>query len=335
MKTIKTITTILVVFLFTQCGSKDTTEDIIDNSENTTGKATISVIAGSGTEGDVDATGTKALFKGLWDICMDSKGNLFVIDKDAYKIKKITPNGEVSTFAGSTKGTATENIDGTGTAAKFINPTQIAIDSKDNLYILEANIVNKLGKIRKVTPEKEVTTIYNAPENSNAEDIPFDFSVDSKDNLFILFPKSIKKIAYGSNVIEEFMDYYPTDTGINQYILFDSEDNIYVSRIEISTTNIDKITPNKTVTSFIKKSFKLTNVNTAMTIDKNNNIYTTAIKFLNKITPNADVAYFIGNGRAYEYELDEFESISGIVFDKQGNLYVADKGRNQVLKVTL
>jgi len=82
---------------------------------------------------------------------MDSAGNLFVTDSGNNKIRKIdVSNGMVSTFAGSTQGFA----NGTGTSAKFSNPTGICIDSNDNLYVVEfgSNLV------RKITPTRQVTT---------------------------------------------------------------------------------------------------------------------------------------------------------------------------------
>ena len=52
-------------------------------------------------------------------------------DGSNHRVRKITPNGIVSTIAGSTLG----YTDGQGAAAKFYNPSRVAIDQFDNLYV--------------------------------------------------------------------------------------------------------------------------------------------------------------------------------------------------------
>jgi hypothetical protein len=83
---------------------------------------------------------------------------LYVTDQYNQRIRKITPAGVVTTFAGS--GIGEGNIegtfaDGTGTNASFSRPTGIVIDKNDNLYVGE--FYN--NRIRKITPAGVVTTL--------------------------------------------------------------------------------------------------------------------------------------------------------------------------------
>ena len=55
---------------------------------------------------------------------------MFVSDAGTHKIKKITSDGTVTTFAGSTQGYA----DGSGSDAKFNQPSGLAFDSVGNLF---------------------------------------------------------------------------------------------------------------------------------------------------------------------------------------------------------
>ena len=110
----------------------------------------VTTIAGS-TEGYADGIGTAAQFNLPHHICIDTNGNLFVTDWSNHKIRKITPAGVVTTFAGSTIGFQ----NGIGTNAKFNYPVGICIDSDNNLYVADSD--NQ--RIRKITPSGLVTTI--------------------------------------------------------------------------------------------------------------------------------------------------------------------------------
>ena len=106
----------------------------------------ISTLAGSGVSGSTDGTGTAASFGSIEGVSIDSKGNIFVAGVGNHLIRKITPEGVVTTFAGS--GSAGSD-DGTGTAASFYRPGYMAIDSLDNIYLTDTG--NHL--IRKITSE--------------------------------------------------------------------------------------------------------------------------------------------------------------------------------------
>jgi len=113
----------------------------------------MSILAGSSSSnnGFADDTGTAALFFGPEGIAIDTQGNLYVADKNNQKIRKVTPTGVVTTFAGSSFGFA----NGTGTAAQFKNPLGIAVDISGNVYVADSG--NHM--IRKITPTGVVTTL--------------------------------------------------------------------------------------------------------------------------------------------------------------------------------
>jgi len=117
------------------------------------GVPTKTLFAGSPSyqTGDADGTGDAARFNGPTGIVVDSQGNVFIADSRNNLIRKITPEGVVSTFAGSTQGYQ----DGTGSAAQFYWPYKLAIDTQDNLYVAES--ANR--RIRKITPGGVVSTL--------------------------------------------------------------------------------------------------------------------------------------------------------------------------------
>ena len=114
--------------------------------------------------GIVDGTGSGASFNGPNGIGVDGSGNVFVADVYNQTIRKITPVGVVSTFAG-TAGSG-GSTDGTGAAARFNQPNGAAVDGSGNAYV--ADTVNHT--IRKITPAGVVTTLAGSAGSSGVAD---------------------------------------------------------------------------------------------------------------------------------------------------------------------
>jgi sugar lactone lactonase YvrE len=107
----------------------------------------VSTLAGqAGVAGSTNGTGTAASFNGPSGVAVDSSGNVYVADHQNDLIRKITPGGVVSTYAGQA-GVA-GNTNGPLSSALFSLPSSLAVDSAGNLYVSEFG--NQL--IRKITP---------------------------------------------------------------------------------------------------------------------------------------------------------------------------------------
>ena len=222
-----------------------------------TSAGVVTTFAGSGTAGVADGNGSLAQFYAPTGIAIDSSGNLFVADKLNHRIRKITPNGDVTTFAGSSAGFA----DGVGAAAKFNGLYNIAIDSSDNLYITDTNN----NRIRKITSAGVVTTIAGSGVAGTANGIgaaaqfnsPFGIAMDSSGNLYVsdTWNHLIRKIAPNGTVTTLAGSVAGFSDGIAASAMFnapggmtiDTLGNIYVA--DISNQRIRKITAFGVVTT--------------------------------------------------------------------------------------
>lgn len=108
---------------------------------------------GSAATGSADGIGTAASFNGPEGMALDKNGNLFVADTGNATIRKITPDGLVTTFAGSAGQFG--NLNGTGTAARFKAPCALCFDPAGILYVVDRGS----HTLRKITPAGVVTTL--------------------------------------------------------------------------------------------------------------------------------------------------------------------------------
>lgn len=106
-----------------------------------TPSGSVSIFAGNGTAGYKDGTASESQFSGdMRDLAIDSQGNLYLSDDN--RIRKISPQGFVSTIAGSDAGFS----DGDSSSARFNYPSGLAVDINDNIYLADLNN-NRIRKI--------------------------------------------------------------------------------------------------------------------------------------------------------------------------------------------
>lgn len=155
----------------------------------------VSTIIGMGWKyGTDDGTNENARLWASDGIAIDGRGTLYVTDRGAHTVRKVTPIGTnwvVSTIAGlpGTNGTA----DGFGRDARFNRPGGVAVDKLGNLFIAD----RENHAIRKITPVGTswlVTTIGGLAGSSGAADglgtnsrfnWPFGISIDDSGVLYV------------------------------------------------------------------------------------------------------------------------------------------------------
>jgi len=190
---------------------------VADTSNETIRKITpagvVTTLAGLvNSFGTADGTGNGARFNFPEGLAVDASGNVYVADSGNSSIRKVTPAGVVTTFAGFTGSGGA--ADGTGNTARFNTPTGIAIDTDGNIYVAD----NGNNAIRKVTQAGAVTTLAGLSGNPGSADgigsavrfhFPSGVAVDASGNLFITDSQN--------NTIRATQ---PLTTPVNQFITF-------------------------------------------------------------------------------------------------------------------
>ena len=325
--------------------------------------------AGTGSSGNADGIGTSASFKGPAGIAVDFFGNVFVADITDNKIRKITSDGTVTTFAGS--GTAS-SVDGIGIAATFNGPSGLAFGSNGLLYVTE-----KIGnKIRSIDPNGNVVTIAGSGSagSNNAIGVaatfnaPSAIAVDSIGNLFITDQgnNKIRKITSDGTVTTfagsgnaATMDGVGVAASIDDPsgLVFDKNGNLFV--VSTNADKIRKITPDGTVSTFAGYGGPLSAdgvglsayffIPSGITIDQSGNLYVTekgngsynGSNKIRKISPAAEVSSIAGNAYVAGSSNNNigasatFNTPLGIGIGYNGLLYVADYGNHLIRTVSL
>jgi sugar lactone lactonase YvrE len=115
----------------------------------------ISTYAGNGQQGYSGDGGTAitARLDGPSDVALDAAGNLYIAELGNLRVRRVTPGGIITTYAGNGNFFSTGD-GGQATAAGLAGPTSLAIDAAGNLYIGEFQ-----GKVRRVTPAGIISTV--------------------------------------------------------------------------------------------------------------------------------------------------------------------------------
>lgn len=328
-------------------------------------------LAGSAPIGSADGVGAQARFSSPGGVALDANGNVFVADSGNDTIRKITPAGVVTTFAGlaGVQGSA----DGTGTNALFNRPHSVAVDTNGNLFVADTSN----HTIRMITPAGVVTTLAGMAlvpgsidgTGTNAQfSFPSGVAVDVSGNAYVADQANdlIRKItpagvvttlagkpsrpgsADGTNNTAQF--YFPAGIGL------DPAGNLFVA--DSVNKTIRKVAPvgtNWVVTTLAGQVMVAGSANgigtnalfgapSNLAVDPATNIYVadTDNNTIRKITPvgtNWAVGTPAGQAGIWGHADGPgpsalFHSPTDVALDVAGNLYVTDANNETIRKIT-
>lgn len=274
------------------------------------------LVGAPGGLGNVDGAGAAARFCQPSGVAFDAAGNLYVADYYNYAIRKITPDGTVTTLAGRV-GESGSN-DGIGNSARFDRPLGLAADSSGNVYVADSG--NHL--IRKVTQDGVVTTLAGSPGNAGNTDgtgrearfrSPCDVAVDAAGNVVVAdaYNHVIRKVSPAGAV------------------------TTLAGKVELKG--------GQPVGGFANGSGGAAKFRCprGVAIDPSGNILVadTENALLRKVTPAGVVTTLAGGAENAGYVngtngAARFSNPQGVAVDAAGTIYIADTGNQVIRKVT-
>jgi sugar lactone lactonase YvrE len=305
----------------------------------------LELLAGDiGGPGNADGTGATARFYEPTGVAVDSAGNVYVGDQKNHTIRKVTAAGVVMTLAG-TAGMA-GSADGTGTAARFLAPSGVAVDSAGNVYVADQSN----HTIRKVTAAGVVTTLAGTAGMLGSADGtgaaarfrgPIDVAVDSAGNVYVadVGNEIIRKVTAAGVVttLAGTAGMLGSADGTGAAARFDGPDgvavdsagNVYVA--DRGNSTIRKVTAAGVVTTLADDTGAAASFTLPfdVAVDSAGNIYVSDYKTIRKVTSAGVVTTLAGAAG-----MVGFGSLAGVAVDSAGNVYVADFGNNIICKVT-
>ena len=265
----------------------------------------VSTVAGNESRGFVDGIGPMARFNHPSAMVIDQAGNIYVSDQENHSIRKVTPSGVVSTFAGTGQ-PGSEN--GHRLSATFNNPYGLALDAKGNLYV--GDVSNH--SIRKISVDGKVTTLAGGRKGFSDRqgelamfDHPYGVAVDAKNNVYVAdsYNNRIRKIS---------------PDGTTTTVAGNGNDGFVDGRAQEAEFYVP----------------------IGIVIDAGGNIYVgdEGNSSIRKIRTDGKVATLAGNGKfSFSDGIGRnatFNAPGGIAIDGTGNLYVADYLNNCIRRVS-
>jgi len=332
---------------------------------------TLTVIAGNGIQwfsGD-GGPGASASVNTPSGLAVDANGNVYLADQESHRIRKVSPNGIITTVAGNGEpGFSGDN--GPATRAQLNFPFGVALGRDGSLYIGE----RYNHRVRRISPSGTITTVAgtgvdgfsgdNVPATSARLNEPRGVAVDANDNLYIadfgnnrirkVTPAGIITTVAGDGVPRFGGDNGPATSASLEFpngVVVDGAGNIYIA--DTQTHRIRRVAAGSGIITTVVGSGNATfagdagpatsaslNYPSAVALDAAGTLYIADFgnQRVRRVAGGA-INTLAGNG-AFKYSGDGAAATSasldtpmGVAVDSRGNLYIADTQNHRVRRV--
>lgn len=331
----------------------------------------IRTVAGNGKE-DYSGDGGPATAAALnypEGLAVDKAGNLYIADTLNYRIRRVTPEGVISTVVG---GGESLSLEKTPAAAAFIIPVSIAIDPDGDLVF--GDLISR--RVARLTSDGYIVTVAGNGTNATAGDggparlasltKPAGIAIDASRAILIADPSvsSIRKVSLDGNIDRIAGGGPPQYSGDNgpaalasfyvpQAIAIGSGGSLYVA--DSLNRRVRAIQPDGVVVTVAGTGREGSSGDGALAtsadlsfpagvaVDRTGSVYISdaVAGVVRKMTPDGVISRFAGdglgkfsgdNGQAATASLSEPTAVK---LDQQGNVYIADAANNRIRKVDL
>lgn len=343
-------------------GSGTVSGPVSDVAVNCSSIAEVAWVTGGGSangsqSGFADGASSEARFNQPGGMVMDAAGNLYVADSGNNRIRKVAPDGSVTTLAGAACNTQMAGdcfADGPGGQAKFWAPADLALDSAGNLYVADTG--NR--RIRKITLNQDGTGEVSTLAGNGSSEVlfpPNGLVVAADGNLFVTTTTRIYKITPAGNIsILAGSGASGPGGAVNlpfmRGIALDADGNLIAGGVSAGsgTSHIFKVAPTGETSVLAGGAADYVDGPLAVArfrgprgvaVGGNGNIYVadSSDNKIRMISPAGVVSTLAGvtigpqNGPG---ALAGFSSPSGLTLDASGNLYVTEFNGSRIRKIT-
>ncbi|WP_158590373.1 hypothetical protein [Noviherbaspirillum cavernae] len=275
-------------------------------------------------------------------VARDAAGNLYVVDTGNFTIRKITPTtpAVVSTIAGTAgiKGAGAPTDDGVDAAAKFVNPTAIAVHQTDataplTLYVADGDSVRKItattvnGKVQMQVQ----TIIRDASKLTGATGI----AVDAAQNVYVADAAG-KRVIFGTPAGD--IDSLATGLDGPQGLALDAATNtLYITDVAaaggatvikklVLPTTLPPAAPATVTTVAVTGTAQPFTNGAGIAVNAGGLVLVEPTRLITVSAAGVSAVVPIAAGKV--------TSLSGVVFDGTTGFDVTDSGNHTVSKVT-
>lgn len=319
----------------------------------------VQTFAGYGIPAYVDGQGQFTAFSSPMQIVSDTASNLFVWDRDNYRIRKLTPNGTVSTFAGG--GTYFQGY-GTNVSLSWANSGTMAIDHANKLWLVLVNGYGGTSYFLTID-----TNAYVAIENGGLTNVwpSSGICFDSSNNLYYSGGNRIYRYNPTTKIVQPFAGNGIAGNFDGQGTVFtafanpaalacDQADNIYVW--DSGNATIRRIDQNQNVATIAGTGNSYSQIDgagtnatfyggtsnggiAAMFTDNAGNLYFVCGSSIRKMNAQTNVVTLAGNFYSSSFadgpgNLARFNYAYGGCYS-HGMVFVADTGNNRIRSIAI